>query len=30
MTVAVAVANLVLGLAYTSYGVITAMEMRRD
>ncbi len=30
MTVAVAIANLVLGVAYTGYGVITAMEMRRD
>ena len=30
MTAAVALANLVLGLAYTGYGVITALEMRRD
>lgn len=30
MTVAVALTNLVLGVAYTSYGVITALEMRRD
>ena len=30
MTAAVAVVNLVLGLAYTGYGVMTAVEMRRD
>lgn len=30
MTAAVAIANLVLGVAYTSYGIITALEMRRD
>lgn len=30
MMAAVALANLVLGVAYTGYGVITAMEMRRD
>ena len=30
MTAAVALANLVLGVAYTGYGVITAAEMRRD
>jgi len=30
MTVAVALVNLVLGVAYTGYGVITALEMRRD
>ncbi|MGH9041240.1 MAG: hypothetical protein ACRDZ3_13530 [Acidimicrobiia bacterium] len=30
MTGAVAIANLVLGLAYTCYGLITALEMRRD
>lgn len=30
MTAAVAIANLVLGVAYTAYGVITALEMRRD
>jgi hypothetical protein len=30
MTAAVAITNLVLGVAYTSYGVITALEMRRD
>src|SRR5918996_6011706 len=30
MTAAVAITNLVLGVAYTGYGVITAAEMRRD
>jgi hypothetical protein len=30
MTTAVAVANLVLGIAYCGYGVMTALEMRRD
>ncbi|MGH8994064.1 MAG: hypothetical protein ACRDZ7_21345 [Acidimicrobiia bacterium] len=30
MTAAVALTNLVLGLAYTGYGIITALEMRRD
>jgi hypothetical protein len=30
VTTAVALANLVLGLAYTGYGVMTAVEMRRD
>jgi len=29
MTGAVAVANLILGVAYTSYGIITAVEMKR-
>ena len=30
MTAAVAVANLLLGIAYTGYGVMTVIEMRRD
>lgn len=30
MTTGVALVNLVLGLAYTSYGVMTAIEMKRD
>ena len=30
MTAAVAITNLVLGVAYTCYGIITALEMRRD
>ena len=30
MTTAVALTNLVLGLAYSGYGVMTAVEMRRD
>ncbi len=30
MNTAVALTNLVLGVAYTGYGVITALEMRRD
>lgn len=30
MTGAVALANLILALAYTCYGIITALEMRRD
>ncbi len=30
MTAAVAVTNLVLGLAYSGYGVMTAIEMKRD
>jgi len=30
MTAAVAVVNLVLGMAYTCYGVLTAVEMKRD
>ncbi|HEY3240414.1 MAG TPA: hypothetical protein VGL92_12660, partial [Acidimicrobiia bacterium] len=30
MTAAVALTNVVLGVAYTCYGIITAMEMRRD
>ena len=30
MTFAVGVLNLILGIAYTGYGVMTALEMRRD
>lgn len=30
MTAAVATVNLILGLAYTGYGVMTAIEMKRD
>lgn len=30
MTAAVAVVNLLLGIAYTGYGVMTAVEMKRD
>jgi hypothetical protein len=30
MIVAIAITNILLGIAYTSYGVITAMEMKND